>query len=128
MRKSGAAIAVAVTALVLAMGAGAQARLQTPKGQQGPAGAVQQQVRAGSGQSQTPRRLPFTGLDLALGVGDLGFEILKLLSNELLPLCPFLVARRWTLTDQLARDLVSDARCAPRIVIQHADRQELCIR
>jgi hypothetical protein len=30
---------------------------------------VQQQVRAGAGESRTLGSLPFTGLDLALGVG-----------------------------------------------------------
>ena len=69
MRKIGAATAVAAAALALTVGAGAQAQLQTPRGYQGPAGAVQQQVRAGIGQSQTLGSLPFTGLDLALGVG-----------------------------------------------------------
>ena len=69
MRKIGAATAVAVTALALSVGAGAQAQLQTPRGYQGPAGAVQQQVRAGIGQSKTLGSLPFTGLDLTLGVG-----------------------------------------------------------
>jgi hypothetical protein len=69
MRKIGAATAVAVTALVLAVSAGAQAQSQTPRGYQGPAGAVQQQVRAGIGESKTLGSLPFTGLDLALGVG-----------------------------------------------------------
>lgn len=68
MRKIGAMAAVAVTALALAAGAWAQA-LQTPRGYQGPAGAVQQQVRAGVGESKTLGSLPFTGLDLALGVG-----------------------------------------------------------
>jgi hypothetical protein len=69
MMKFGAMVAVAVTALALAAGAGAQAQLQTPRGYQGPAGAVQQQVRAGVGESNTLGSLPFTGLDLALGVG-----------------------------------------------------------
>jgi hypothetical protein len=68
MKKIGATVAVAVTALALTSGAGA-AKLQTPRGYQGPAGAVQQQVRAGVGESKTLGSLPFTGLDLALGVG-----------------------------------------------------------
>jgi hypothetical protein len=68
MRKIGAATAAAVTALALASGAGA-AKLQTPRGYSGPAGAVQQQVRAGVSESKTLGSLPFTGLDLALGVG-----------------------------------------------------------
>jgi hypothetical protein len=68
MKRIGAITAVAVTALALAVGAGAQT-LQTPRGYQGPAGAVQQQVRAGVGESKTLGSLPFTGLDLALGVG-----------------------------------------------------------
>ena len=67
--KIGAIAAAAVSALALAAGAGAQAQLQTPQGYQGPAGAVQQQVRAGVGESRTLGSLPFTGLDLALGVG-----------------------------------------------------------
>ena len=65
----GAIAAAAVASLALAAGAGAQAQLQTPQGYQGPAGAVQQQVRAGVGESKTLGSLPFTGLDLALGVG-----------------------------------------------------------
>lgn len=71
MRKIGTVAATAVAALVLAAGAGASdtAQLQTPRGYQGPAGAVQQQVRAGVGESRTLGQLPFTGLDLALGVG-----------------------------------------------------------
>ena len=69
MRKIAAATAVAVTALVFAGGAGAQAQAQTPRGYQGPAGAVQEQVRAGTGTSKTLGSLPFTGLDLALVVG-----------------------------------------------------------
>jgi hypothetical protein len=68
MRKIWAIAATALSALVLAAGAGAEA-LQTPRGYQGPAGAVQQQVRAGVGESRTLGQLPFTGLDLALGVG-----------------------------------------------------------
>jgi hypothetical protein len=66
------AIAAAVfSALALTAGAGAETKspLQTPRGYQGPAGAVQQQVRAGTGESNTLGSLPFTGLDLALGVG-----------------------------------------------------------
>ena len=69
MRKMGAATAVAVTALVLAVSAGAQAQAPAPRGSQGSGGAVQQQVRAGIGESKTPGSLPFTGLDLALSVG-----------------------------------------------------------
>jgi hypothetical protein len=69
MRQICGVVAVAVAALALAAGAGAQAQLQTPRGYQGPAGAVQQQVRAGIGESKTLGSLPFTGLDLALGVG-----------------------------------------------------------
>ena len=69
MRKVGAATAVAVMALALSVSAGAQAQLQTPRGYQGPAGAVQQQVRPGIGESRMLGSLPFTGLDLALGVG-----------------------------------------------------------
>lgn len=67
----GAIAAAAVAALAVSAGAGAQAQLQTPRGYQGPAGAVQQQVRAGAavGESKTLGSLPFTGLDLALGVG-----------------------------------------------------------
>ncbi len=70
-KRIGAIAAAAVTALALAAGAGAQAQLQAPRGYQGPAGAVQQQVRAGAavGESRTLGSLPFTGLDLALGVG-----------------------------------------------------------
>ena len=70
-RKMGAIAAAVVSALVLTAGAGAaaQAPLQTPRGYQGPAGAVQQQVRAGVSESRTLGSLPFTGLDLALGVG-----------------------------------------------------------
>jgi hypothetical protein len=68
VRKIGAFAAVAVIALALVSGAGA-AQLQKPRGYQGPAGAVQQQVRAGVGESNTLGSLPFTGLDLALGVG-----------------------------------------------------------
>ena len=67
-RKIGVVAASAVAALTLGSGAGAQT-LQTPRGYQGPAGAVQQQVRAGVGESKTLGSLPFTGLDLALGVG-----------------------------------------------------------
>jgi hypothetical protein len=70
-RKIGAIAAAVLSALVLTASAGAatQAPLQTPRGYQGPAGAVQQQVRAGVGESRTLGSLPFTGLDLALGVG-----------------------------------------------------------
>ena len=68
-RKIGAIAAAAVAGLALSAGAGAQAQLQAPRGYQGPAGAVQQQVRAGVGESRTLGQLPFTGLDLALGVG-----------------------------------------------------------
>lgn len=70
-RKIGAIAAAVFSALVLTAGAGAAAQspLQTPRGYQGPAGAVQQQVRAGVGESRTLGSLPFTGLDLALGVG-----------------------------------------------------------
>jgi hypothetical protein len=68
MRKIGVTAAAAVAALALGSGAGA-AELQKPRGYQGPAGAVQQQVRAGVGESKTLGSLPFTGLDLALGVG-----------------------------------------------------------
>ena len=68
MRKIGVTAAAAVSALALGSGAGA-AELQKPRGYQGPAGAVQQQVRAGVGESKTLGSLPFTGLDLALGVG-----------------------------------------------------------
>jgi hypothetical protein len=72
-RKVGAIAAAVISALALTAGAGAQAQsqLQTPQGYQGPAGAVQQQVRAGAGlnESRTLGSLPFTGLDLALGVG-----------------------------------------------------------
>ena len=69
MKKIGALAATVVSALVLSAGAGAQTQLQTPRGYQGPAGAVQQQVRAGVGESKTLGSLPFTGLDLALAVG-----------------------------------------------------------
>ena len=69
MKKVATIAATAVIALVLTAGAGAQAQLQTPRGYQGPAGAVQQQVRGGVGESQTLGSLPFTGLDLALAVG-----------------------------------------------------------
>jgi hypothetical protein len=68
LRTIGAFAAAAVLALALISGAGAQT-LQKPRGYQGPAGAVQQQVRAGVGDSNTLGSLPFTGLDLALGVG-----------------------------------------------------------
>jgi hypothetical protein len=66
-----AVVAVALSALVLAAGAvaAAQAPLQRPAGYQGPAGAVQGQVRTGVAESRTLGSLPFTGLDLALGVG-----------------------------------------------------------
>jgi hypothetical protein len=69
MKKIGMMAAAAVAALALSAGAGAQAQLQTPRGYQGPAGAVQQQIRGGVGESNTLGSLPFTGLDLALGVG-----------------------------------------------------------
>ena len=70
-RKIGVIAAAVLSALVLTASAAAadQSPLQTPRGYQGPAGAVQQQVRAGVGQSGTLGSLPFTGLDLALGVG-----------------------------------------------------------
>ena len=70
-RKIGAIAAAVLSALVLTASAGAatQSPLQRPAGYQGPAGAVQQQVRAGVGESRTLGSLPFTGLDLALGVG-----------------------------------------------------------
>jgi hypothetical protein len=71
MRKIGAIAAAVLSALVLTASAGAatQSPLQTPRGYQGPAGAVQQQVLAGVSESRTLGSLPFTGLDLALGVG-----------------------------------------------------------
>lgn len=65
-RKVGAMAAAVLSALALTASAGAQT---TPRGYQGPAGAVQQQVRTGVDESQTLGSLPFTGLDLALGVG-----------------------------------------------------------
>ena len=68
-RKIGAIAAAVLCALVLTVSAGAAQSLQTPRGYQGPAGAVQQQVRAGVSESRTLGSLPFTGLDLALGVG-----------------------------------------------------------
>jgi hypothetical protein len=70
-RKVGAIAAAVLSALVLTASAGAEpsAPLQTPSAYQGPAGAVQQQVRSGAGESQTLGQLPFTGLDLALAVG-----------------------------------------------------------
>jgi hypothetical protein len=71
MRKIGVMAAAVFSALALTAGAPAatQAPLQKPAGYQGPAGAVQQQVRAGVGESRALGSLPFTGLDLALGVG-----------------------------------------------------------
>jgi hypothetical protein len=71
MTRIWAIAAVALSALVLAAGAGAaaQAPLQRPAGYQGPAGAVQGQVRTGVAESRALGSLPFTGLDLALGVG-----------------------------------------------------------
>ena len=70
-RNIGAVAAAVFSALALTAGAPAatQAPLQKPAGYHGPAGAVQQQVRAGVGESRTLGSLPFTGLDLALGVG-----------------------------------------------------------
>jgi hypothetical protein len=70
-RKIGAIAAAVLSALALSASAGAETSspLQTPRGYQGPAGAVQQQVRAGVSESKTLGSLPFTGLDLALGVG-----------------------------------------------------------
>jgi hypothetical protein len=70
-RKIGAIAAAVLSALALTASAGAETSspLQTPQGYQGPAGAVQQQIRAGAGESRTLGQLPFTGLDLALGVG-----------------------------------------------------------
>ena len=65
-RKVGAIAAAVLSALALTASGGAQT---TPRGYQGPAGAVQQQVRAGVSESRTLGQLPFTGLDLALGVG-----------------------------------------------------------
>ncbi len=71
MTRIWAIAAVGLTGLVLAAGAGAapQAPLLRPAGYQGPAGAVQGQVRTGVTESRTLGSLPFTGLDLALGVG-----------------------------------------------------------